>query len=138
MLRGMPATRRLLDRYPAATSWTDETTVIGPGFVLDGEIETPGCVVVSGRVDGPIRAGELVLVRLGAVVRGPLDAESVLIEGAVEGDVEVADQFELGVSGRLRGDVSGPRIAVAEGAYLKGRVRASAGGIKKFRERRHG
>lgn len=128
--------RRLFDRFPEAREWSDDVTVIGPGMRLAGEIESEGTVVVAGRVDGRVRSGRMVLVLVGGVVTGPILAEAAVIDGAVDGDVEVVDQFELGASGRLRGDVTGPRIAVAEGAYLKGRVRPTGGPVKHFRERR--
>ena len=44
--------------------------------------------------------------------------------------------FELGGTGRVRGDLHGPRVAMAEGAYLKGKVRATSGGVHRYRERR--
>ena len=72
----------------------------------------------------------------GAVVQGAISARAVMVEGAVDGPIEVGEQFELAGSGRVRGDVSGPRIAVAEGAYLKGRVRATEGPVRRFREKR--
>jgi len=127
---------RLLDRYPSASEWSDEVTVIGHGMTVEGEISSEGTVVVAGHVIGPIRSGMLVRVMQGAVVEGGIEARCVLIEGAVDGSIGVEDQFELSATGRVRGDVTGPRIAVAEGAYLKGRLRATAGPVHRFRERR--
>jgi cytoskeletal protein CcmA (bactofilin family) len=91
---------------------------------------------VAGRVDGEIVSDELVRVMPGGVVKGPIRAEAVLVEGAVDGDIIVAGQIELARTGRVRGDVTGPRVAVAEGAYLKGRLRATAGRIQRYREKR--
>jgi cytoskeletal protein CcmA (bactofilin family) len=127
--------RRLLDRFELH-SLADDVTVVGPDLFLEGEIESPGSVVVAGRVDGPITSGGLVRVLMGAAVKGPIQAKAALVEGAVDGDLAVEEQFELAATGRVRGDVSGPRVAVAEGAYLKGKVRASTGGVTRFREKR--
>ncbi len=130
--------RRLADRYQDASRWGDDLTVIGPGMVFEGDVESPGSVVVAGRIDGQVRAAELVHVAHGAVVRGPIEAGAAKIEGAVDGEIRVRDQLELGVSGRVRGDVTSPRVAVADGAYLKGKVRAAEGGVTHFREKRGG
>ncbi len=131
-------TRRFVDRYPEAEAWTDETTVVGAGIVFDGEIETDGTVVVAGRVRGPLRSGALVMVTAGGVVQGNVSARSMVVEGAVEGDITVKENFELRPSGRVRGDLAGPYVAMAEGAYLKGRIHAEHTRVHRFRERRHG
>ncbi len=128
--------RRLLDRYPSAESWTDDVTVVGHGMQLSGRLTSADVIVIAGRVDGPVVSEKLVRVLPGGVVRGPIRAEAVVIEGAVEGDVVVDDQIELARSGRVRGDVIGPHVAVAEGAYLQGRLRATVGKIRRFRESR--
>ena len=130
------STRRLLDRFPEALACPEEVTVVGPGLVLEGEIEADASVVVAGRVEGAIRSGGLVRVIHGAVVQGPIRARAVMVEGAVDGPIEVTEQFELAGTGRVRGDVSGPRIAVSEGAYLKGKVRATEAPVRRFREKR--
>ncbi|RMG46391.1 MAG: polymer-forming cytoskeletal protein [Acidobacteria bacterium] len=134
----MPNRRlRLLDRYPGATQWSDDVTVVGHGMTVEGELSSEGTIVIAGRVVGPVSSGTLVRVMQGAVVEGSIRAKCVLVEGAVDGEIGVQDQFELAESGRVRGDVTGPRIAVAEGAYLKGRLRATAGTVHRFRERRN-
>jgi cytoskeletal protein CcmA (bactofilin family) len=127
----------MADRYQGAQQWDDDTTVIGRGMVFEGEIQAKAAVVIGGRVSGKIDSESMVKVLLGGVVQGPITAESVMIEGAVDGDVTVQDQFELGASGRVRGDVAGARLAVAEGAYMQGRMRATEGSVKRFREQRH-
>jgi len=130
--------RRLLDRFPAAVSWTDDVTVIGHGMQLSGRLTSADVIVVAGRVDGPIVSEKLVRVLPGGFVRGPIRALAVVIEGAVEGDVVVDEQIELTKSGRVRGDVIGPHVAVAEGAFLQGRLRATVGKIRRYRESRGG
>ena len=126
----------MVDRYENAQSWDDEATVIGRGMAFEGEIQAKSSVVIGGRVDGSIHCESVVRVMQGGVVQGPITAESVVIEGAVDGDVTAHDQFELGTSGRVRGDVVGARLAVAEGAFMQGRMRATEGSVKRFREQR--
>ena len=130
------AERRIRDRYSEADRWTEEVTVIGRGFVFEGQIEAEDTVVIGGRIEGSVTSGALVHVLPGGVVQGEVHGHTVLVEGAVDGDVHAGEQLELGGTGRVRGDLHGPRVAMAEGAYLKGRVRATAGGVHRFRDRR--
>jgi cytoskeletal protein CcmA (bactofilin family) len=128
----------MADRYQGAQKWDDDTTVISRGMSFEGEIKAKAAVVIGGQVAGRIDSDAMVRVLLGGVVQGPITAESVMIEGAVDGDVTAREQFELGATGRVRGDVVGARLAVAEGAYMQGRMRATEGSVKRFREQRQG
>lgn len=128
--------RRLLDRYRGATAWTEETTVIGPRFTLVGAIITDGSVVIAGRVEGPVRAAELVHVLPGAVVLGGIAADAAVIDGAVEGDIEATEELELGHTGRVRGALRAAQVAVAEGSYHVGMLESKRGPVMQFRERR--
>lgn len=129
-------TRRLLDRHPGATCWTDDVTVIGPQLTFKGEIRAPGIVVVAGHVDGPIVAGDLVHVLAGAVVKGAIRAESALVEGSVDGPMTISEEVEIRPAGRVRGDIVGARVAIGEGCFIKGRVKATAGPVIRFRNKR--
>lgn len=133
---GAMVERRLKDRYAEAERWTEEVTVIGKGFVFEGGIRAEDVVVVAGRVTGPVSSEALVHVLEGGVVCGDVSGKAVLIEGAVDGDIHADEQLELGKTSRVRGNVHGPRVALAEGAYLRGKVKASSGSVKRFRERR--
>ena len=113
----------------------DDTTIIGKGMTFEGEVRATGAVVIGGRIDGTIRSDGTVTVLQGGAVHGPITGDCVVIEGVVDGEITARDQFELAVSGRVRGDVSGGRLAVAEGAFMQGRMRATEGTVKKVRDK---
>lgn len=128
--------RRLFDRYRGAVVWADETTVVGPRFTFAGEIDSEGAVVVAGRVEGPVESADVVHVMAGAVVLGSVRGKAIVVDGAVEGHVHAVEAIELGHTGRVRGDLSAGRVAIAEGAYHLGHVHGLTGPVLHFRERR--
>jgi cytoskeletal protein CcmA (bactofilin family) len=128
--------RRLLERYRGASHWSDQTTVIGPRFTLSGEIETEDAVVVAGRMEGPIRTRDIVHVLAGAVVLGSIEARAAVVEGAVEGPMAIVEELELGHTARVRGDLDAGLIAIGEGAFHQGHLRARNGTVTRFREQR--
>jgi len=105
-------------------------------MTLEGRLASDDVIIVAGRHEGAIDCESLVRIVPGGHVRGPIHAEAVVVEGAVEGDIVVSGQFELAPSGRVRGDVEGPKVAVAEGGFLHGSLRASPGGLRRYRDRR--
>ena len=58
-------------------------------------------------------------------VQGDITAENLIVEGSVEGRVVVARKFELRPTGRMRGDIRAAIVAIAEDAFLQGKVLAT-------------
>jgi cytoskeletal protein CcmA (bactofilin family) len=87
---------------------------------LVGDISGDEDVLVNGRVEGKIRVDRKVVVSTGAEVEG--DVKAVIIGGRVHGQVTASERAELLPSGRVQGNVHAPRIVMAEGAQIQGRV----------------
>jgi cytoskeletal protein CcmA (bactofilin family) len=130
------ARRRILDRYPEVEGMGAGVTLLGEGMSFEGLVGSPDHVRVAGRVEGAVRAGKVLLIEHGGVVKGKIEAGFVIVEGTVDGDIAARSQFELGVTGRVRGDVESPLVALADGAYLRGQVRTRDRDPHIFVERR--
>ena len=57
-----------------------------------------------------------------ADIRAAIDAKAVVIQGAVTGNVTAREKVEIQTTGSLSGDVSSPRLAIADGASIRGKV----------------
>ncbi len=78
--------------------------------------------MVNGRLEGKIRVDRKVVVNAGGEVEGDVQAKSVIIGGRVHGQVMATERAELLPTGRVQGNVHAPRIVMAEGAQIQGRV----------------
>jgi cytoskeletal protein CcmA (bactofilin family) len=96
---------------------------IGATIVVKGTITAGEDLSIAGRVEGDVRltGGSLMLVP-GSLVIGNVNVSEVVVYGAVEGNVIAADRVEVRRGGSVAGSVVAPRLAVAEGALLNGRV----------------
>lgn len=128
--------RRFADRFESRRFWTDELSYVGPGLVLEGTLRASGPVAVAGRVQGEIVSAGLVRILPGGVVSGPVEGLAALIEGRVEGSVTVHEAAEIAAQAQIIGNLEGPSLAIAEGAYVAGRVDATARHPVIFVERR--
>lgn len=97
-------------------------TVIGSRAKLVGDVSGDEDVLVNGRIEGKIRVDRKVVVSTGAEVEGDVQAKSVIIGGRIRGQVTASERAELLPSGRVQGNVHAPRIVMAEGAQIQGRV----------------
>jgi cytoskeletal protein CcmA (bactofilin family) len=105
-----------------APSASAATTVIGSRLRIVGDVSGDEDLVVNGRLEGKIRVDRKVVVSAGAEVEGDVQARSVIIGGRVHGQVMATERAELLPTGRVQGNVHAPRIVMAEGAQIQGRV----------------
>jgi cytoskeletal protein CcmA (bactofilin family) len=105
-----------------APSASVATTVIGSKLRIVGDVSGDEDLVVNGRLEGKIRVDRKVVVNAGAEVEGDVQARSVIIGGRVHGQVMATERAELLPTGRVQGNVHAPRIVMAEGAQIQGRV----------------
>lgn len=106
----------------AAPTTSGATTVIGSRLKIVGDVSGDEDLVVNGRLEGKIRVDRKVVVNAGAEVEGDVQAKSVIIGGRVHGQVMATERAELLPTGRVQGNVHAPRIVMAEGAQIQGRV----------------
>ena len=101
----------------------DGLTNIGEGVVIEGEMSGNEDIVVDGKIDGTIQLPEHVLTigRAGRVT-AQVSAKSVVVLGRLNGTIRASDKVSIAETGRVEGQISAPRLAVAEGACLQGTV----------------
>ena len=105
---------------PVPQSTTRTMCVIGPKTVVKGEVTGDEDVLVEGTVDGQIRISRDLRVGAGGVVKATVEAQSVVVSGEFVGDCRASHRVEIQATGRLTGNISAPRVVIAEGATFKG------------------
>jgi len=110
------------------TSPTDERRVaawIGKSLKIEGRIVSQENLTIDGEVDGTIEVGDHnLMIGVGASVKADLVAKTVTVNGAVTGNVRAAEKVILHPSASVDGDITTPRLMMADGAVVKGKVDA--------------
>lgn len=119
------------------TSNDDETseTVVGPAISIRGRIEGEEDLRVEGRVEGSISLTETLYVEPGGVVLAQVEARDVVISGIVIGDVSAINSVTLNKNAKLVGNISAPRVIIADGASFRGDVVMEGEDLQAARER---
>jgi len=110
-------------------------TILGREVVHVGVIEGRDNYVVHGRVEGNCDLDGVLLIGPDGLWIGNITADTVIVKGRVEGGIRAHFKIEVRPSARIKGDLSSPLIAVAEGAVLQGRISPDSI-ITRFTERR--
>jgi cytoskeletal protein CcmA (bactofilin family) len=104
---------------------TRAAACISQGIRIKGEVTGSEDLFVDGLVDGKLNLmnGSLTIGPNG-FVKADVNAREVIVRGKIEGKVTGRDKVQLWSTGQVTGEVQTDRLAIEEGALLKGKVEA--------------
>jgi cytoskeletal protein CcmA (bactofilin family) len=103
--------------------------IITPATSITGKIQGQGDLSLEGRLTGNIEIGGLLFVGKEGSFKGEAKAENMVIEGRVEGQIKATAKIEIRSSGHVQGDIFCQQIAIAEGAFLDGKINTKKGNL---------
>ena len=101
-------------------------TLISESCKFEGILSGSGHFMVNGEVDGQCQIEGSVTLAKDGCWKGTIMAESVIVAGTVEGDIEATGRVEISDTARITGTVTEAAIAVAEGAVVEGVMKTSS------------
>ena len=106
----------------AATS-TRGGASISQGIKIKGEVTGSEDLYVDGHVEGKLNLSNGTLtVGPNGIVKADVDAREVTVGGRVEGNITGRDKVHLLSTGQVSGEVRTERLAIEDGATLRGKV----------------
>ena len=104
---------------------------IGKSVVIRGELSGSEDLTIEGHVEGKIELRENVLtIGPNGKIRAEVYAKAVIVLGEVAGNVIASEKVDIRDNGSVDGDITSPRVAIAEGAHFRGSVDMQRGGVK--------
>ena len=98
---------------------------IGKAVKVEGKVVSEEDLTIDGQVDGSIElGGHALTIGPDATIKANLVARTVTISGKVTGNVKGVEKVDLQASGMVKGDITAPRFAMADGATITGKVQA--------------
>jgi cytoskeletal protein CcmA (bactofilin family) len=97
-------------------------TVIGSTIVIDGELRSSEDISIQGTIKGKIETSADLFVEGSGTIEAEVNTRSIEVHGTIIGNVRATDKYELMREGRVTGDVSAPRVVIADGAKFKGHI----------------
>ena len=96
---------------------------LGKSVVIKGELTASEDLTIYGQMEGSINLPNHTLtIGPHADIRATIAAEAVVVMGAVTGDVTAGEKIEIQNTGSVIGDVVTPKLAIADGGSLEGKV----------------
>ncbi len=105
-------------------------TIIAADTVIKGEMAVENRARILGRFEGTIRSKGAVEVADKGTCKAAVDANTVQIDGTVEGNITAADKVQLSATARMTGDLVAAKLVVTEGAAFTGHVTVGPNALK--------
>jgi cytoskeletal protein CcmA (bactofilin family) len=100
---------------------------IGRALRIEGRIVSDENLTIDGQIEGTIEVGNHnLIIGAGASVKADLTAKTITVSGAIVGNVTASERIDLRPTASVDGDITTPRLAMADGALVKGKVKAGS------------
>ena len=99
----------------------NSSLIIGEGATIKGEIIEENEITVNGSVDGDIQCKNLIVGKTGSI-KGKIKADTLYVEGSIEGEIYVKELLKLMSSSYVSGKMSYGSLQINEGGKLLGEL----------------
>jgi len=100
-----------------------EINIISEGSRLEGRVSFQHISRVHGILHGEVSAddGSILVLCETSVVEGSIQADTLMIDGYVKGDITAKTRVVVSRTGRVLGNIKTPNLSIQFGAYFEGR-----------------
>lgn len=102
---------------------------IGKSVIIKGELSGSEDLTIEGQVEGKIELNNNVLtIGTNAKIKAQVFAKVVVVLGEVTGNINASEKVDIRDNGSVDGDITSPKVAIAEGAHFRGAIDMNRGG----------
>jgi cytoskeletal protein CcmA (bactofilin family) len=104
------------------TTPSTSKNVLGPDVEIKGNVKFSGEMTFDGKLDGEIQTDGLLTLGDGANITGNIAAQSVIVRGKVNGNINAREKIEIKAKAELFGDIRATKLVVEEGVTFVGKT----------------
>jgi cytoskeletal protein CcmA (bactofilin family) len=96
---------------------------IGKSVIIKGDLSGSEDLTIEGAVEGKIELRQNILtIGPNGKIKAQIFAKAVVVNGEVAGNITATERVDIRDNGSVDGDLSAPRIAIADGAHFRGSI----------------
>jgi len=108
-----------------------EIVNIGKSVLIKGELTGSEDLTIEGQVEGKIELRQNVLtIGPNGRIKAQIFAKAIVVQGEVHGNIAATERVDIRDNGSVDGDISAPRVAIADGAHFRGSIDMQRQGAK--------
>ena len=102
---------------------------IGKSVIIKGELSGSEDLTIEGQVEGKIELNNNVrTIGTNAKIKAQVFAKTTVVLGEVVGNITASEKVDIRDNGSVDGDITSPKVAIAEGAHFRGAIDMNRGG----------
>lgn len=101
---------------------TERVSVLGPTLHFKGELHADEELLIKGRIEGKITHTQRITVCAEGTVSANVRAQTIVVEGSVNGDLQAEKSVVVRETAKLRGNINAPSVSIVEGAHFTGGI----------------
>src|SRR5262245_44024378 len=105
-----------------STAMSGSKNVLNADYEIKGNVKFAGELTFDGKLDGEIQTDGLLSLGDGAVVSGNINAQSVIVRGKINGNINAKEKIEIKSKAELFGDIRASKLVVEEGVTFVGKT----------------
>jgi len=107
------------------------TSIVCKGIFIRGQVTGNEDLQIDGEVSGSVQlAGARVAIGPEGRVEGSINAREIIVRGDLKGNLRATERITVGHTGRWHGDGVAPKLAIEEGAVVKGKLEVAEEPVK--------
>ena len=107
----------------AAPAPKNAVSIVCKGITIRGEVTGDEDLQIDGELSGSVKlAGARVSIGPEGRVAGNIQAREIIVRGTLKGNLRASERILMGGTGRWEGDGVSPRLAIEEGATVRGNL----------------
>ena len=96
---------------------------IGKSVIIKGDLTGSEDLTIEGQVEGKIELRQNVLtIGPNGKIKAQVFAKAVVVQGEVQGNITATERIDIRDNGSVDGDLSAPRVAIADGSHFRGSI----------------
>ena len=105
-----------------STTGTASKNVLNSDVEIKGNLKFAGELTFEGKLDGEIQTDGLLNLGDSAVITGNINAQSVVVRGKINGNINAKEKIEIKAKTELFGDIRAAKLVVEEGVTFVGKT----------------
>jgi cytoskeletal protein CcmA (bactofilin family) len=98
----------------------------GKDSLLKGKMNSEGIFRLDGKVEGEIYHSGTLIIGETAVIKGKVEATTLVLNGILEGEVTARERMEIHGNGKLYGTIFTPIFVIQDGGVFEGNCKMGA------------
>jgi len=103
---------------PGSTS----KNALGSDVEIKGSLKFAGELTFEGKLEGDVQTDGLLNLGDSAVITGNINAQSVVVRGKVNGNINAKEKIEIKTKAEVFGDIRASKLAIEEGVTFVGKT----------------